>query len=138
MPEERHRHTRRKRIARLYLAAIILLIACADALFVLFCFGESNPFPTLKGLMFGQIFAALLLAAGVWQRLAWARYVLMLLLLLMTGIFGMVTLVLGSRPDLATQKTYLLLTGGILLLLVANTWLLFSKRLQYLAASSTS
>lgn len=138
MPEERHRHTRRKRIARLYLTGVIVLIAGADALFVLFCFGESNPFPALKGLMFGQIIAALLLALGVWQRLAWARYVLMLLLLLMTGIFGMVTLVLGSRPDLATHKTYALLTSGILLLLVANAWLLFSKRLHYLATSSGS
>ena len=59
----------------------------------------------------------------------------MLLLALMTGIFGMVTLILGSRPDLASHRTYALLTGGILLLLVANGWLLFSKRLHYLATS---
>jgi len=135
MPEDRRRHSRRKRIARLYLCVIVLLVAAADVLFVRFAFSEANPFRTLIGLLFGQILASVLLVFGVWQRLAWARYVLMVLLAVMTGIFGMVALVLGSRPDLATSKTYALLTGGIFLLLVANAWLLFSKRLHYLAAS---
>lgn len=138
MPEDRQRHRRRKRIARLYLCGIILLVVTADLLLVRFAFSEANPFRALIGFLFGQMLASALLVVGVWHRLAWARYVLMLLFALTIAIFGMVALILGSRPDLATGNTYVLLTGGILLLLIADGWLLFSRRLHYLATSGGS
>jgi len=138
MPHDPHRHQRRKRIARLYLCGVFLLILAADALLLRFAFSDSNPFPLLKGVLFGQVLAATVLVGGVWRRRAWSRYVLMGLLGLTVAIMGLVLLIIGTRPDLTGPYTYQLLCGGIALIVAADVWLILSKRLQYLVAVAGS
>lgn len=133
-----HSHAHRKRIARFYLIGVFLLIIIADALLLRFAFSMWNPWRTLIGLLIGQTMASTLLIIGMWRRQSWSRYVLIALLWVMIGIISLLTLVIGSNPLWANPRVYLILGTGLLLLILANTWVIISKRLQFLVTAPSS
>lgn len=132
-----HKHAHRKKMARVYLVGILLLLCAADALLFWFSFSQHNPWRILVGLMFGQAFASILLLVGIWKRLPWARYVLAVLIFGVITIFALQALTLSGRPEIAAQMLAVIWTA-IGLLVIANTWLIRSKRIQYLASQPGS
>lgn len=114
------------------------MIMTADALLLRFAFSSWNPWRSLIGLLFGQIMAATLLLIGMWRRQGWSRYVLIALLWTMIGIISLVALVVGSNPQIANLRVYLVLGTGLLLLILANVWVITSKRLQFLVTAPSS
>lgn len=139
MPREKphHSHAHRKRVARFYLIGVFLLIMVADALLLFFAFSGWNPWQMLKGLLIGQIMASTLLIVGMWRRQSWSRYVLIATLWLMIGLLSLVTLVI-SNPFRAPAQVYLVLGTGLVLLILANVWVITSKRLQFLVTAPSS
>lgn len=137
-PERHHSHSHRKRVARFYLAGVLLLIITADALLLRFAFSNWNPWRMLIGLLFGQLMASMLLIVGMWRRQGWSRYVLIAVLWIMIGIFSLVALVIGSNPQIANVRVYIVLGTGLLLLILANVWVIVSKRLQFLVTAPSS
>jgi hypothetical protein len=133
-----HRHAHRKKMARVYLIGIFLLLCAADALLFWFSFSQHNPWRMLVGLMFGQVISSILLLAAIWQRLPWARYVLTVLIFSVITIFAMQALYLTGRPELGNQSVLSVIWIAVGLLVIANTWLIRSKRIQYLASQPGS
>lgn len=125
-------------MARVYLIGISAILCAADALLFWFSFSQHNPWPMLVGLMFGQAISSILLIAGIWQRLPWARYVLTVLLFAVIAIFSMEALYLSGRPELGEQHILAIIWTSVGLLVIANTWLIRSKRIQYLASQPGS
>jgi hypothetical protein len=121
-------------MARVYLVGILILICSADALLFWFTFSQHNPWRILVGLMFGQVTGSILLLAGIWNRMPWARYVLMVLIFGVISIFAMQALYLSGRPEVGDQRMLTLIWAAVGLLIIANTWLIRSKRIQYLAS----
>jgi hypothetical protein len=121
-------------MARMYLVGILILICAADALLFWFTCSQHNPWRILVGFMFGQVSGSLLLLAAVWQRMPWARYVLMTLIFGVISIFAMQALYLAGRPEVGDQRMLSLIWAAVGLLVIANTWLIRSKRIQYLAS----
>ena len=128
-------HTRqsRKRAARIYLACICALVLLADAALLMFVFSDSNPLEALIGVVVGQAVSTPLLIAGVWRRMAWARFFLIILLFVVAGIFGIVVVSMSWRPEARETAGIVRLTIAVALILGANSWLIRSKRIQYLA-----
>src|SRR5688572_5170668 len=133
-----HSHAHRKRVARFYLAGVFLLIIAADLLLLRFAFSGWNPWRTLIGLFIGQTIAAILLIAGMWRRQTWSRYVLIALLWITIGLVSLVALLVGSNPQLANPTVYLVIGTALVLLILANVWVITSKRLQYLVTAPGS
>jgi predicted membrane channel-forming protein YqfA (hemolysin III family) len=129
-----HKHAHRKLMARVYLVGILILICAADALLFWFTLSQHNPWRILIGLMFGQVTGSILLFAGIWNRMPWARYVLMVLIFGVISIFAMLALYLSGRPEVGDQRMLTLIWAALGLLVIANTWLIRSKRIQYLAS----
>jgi hypothetical protein len=98
-----------------------------------FALGQDSPSRALVGVLMLQSLSTLLLMGALWTRQAWARYVMIAMLFAVATVFGLValskaqTLPKGERSELAP------VAGAVVLLLVANTWLIRSRRIQYLA-----
>jgi FtsH-binding integral membrane protein len=133
-----HRHAHRKHMARMYLIGILALICAADVLLFWFTFSQHNPWRIMVGLMFGQVVGSILLLGGIWKRNPWARYVLVVLNFGVISIFAMQALFLTGRPEVGDQRMLSLIWIAIGLLTIANTWLIRSKRIQYLATQPGS
>jgi peptidoglycan/LPS O-acetylase OafA/YrhL len=129
-----HRHAHRKKMARIYLAGIFALLCAADAVLFWFSFSQHNPWRILVGLMFGQVIGSVLLLAGIWKRLPWARYVLAILIFGVIAIFSLQALYLMGRPEIGDPRILNVIWIAIGFLVIANTWLIRSKRIQYLAS----
>ena len=125
-------------MARIYLVGIFLLLAAADALLFWFSFSQHNPWRMTVGLMFGQVISSVLLLAGIWQRQPWARYVLAILIFGTITIFAMQALYLTGRPEIGNPNILSVIWIAVALLVAANTWLIRSKRIQYLASQPGS
>ena len=125
-------------MARIYLAAISVLIVLADVLLFFFVFSEHNPWELLVAVLFGQAVSAPLLMAGIYRRKNWARFVLIAVIFLVIAIFTLAAVYIGSRQEY--QNSYQI--AGVLiavgLLTIANTWLIRSKRIQHLARMGQS
>lgn len=133
-----HRHAHRKKMARVYLVGIGLLLIAADALLFQFTFSQHNPWRWLVGLMFGQVISSILLLCGIWSRLPWARYVLATLIFAVISAFSLLALYLVGRPEVGDSNVLSMVWTAIALLVAANTWLIRSKRIQYLASQPGS
>lgn len=92
----------------------------------------------MVGLMFGQAVSSILLLAAIWNRLPWARYVLAILLFGVIGLFAMEALYLSGRPEIGDHQMLTVIWTAVALLVLANTWLIRSKRIQYLASQPGS
>jgi predicted membrane channel-forming protein YqfA (hemolysin III family) len=125
-------------MARTYLVGITLLICAADALLFWYSFSQHNPWRQLVGFMFGQAIGSFLLVAGIWKRMPWARYVLAILIIVVITVFSLQALYLIGMPDAIDQRTVTLIWIAVGLLVAADTWLIRSKRIQYLASQSSS
>jgi len=133
-----HRHTHRKKMARAYLIGILALLCVADAILFWFSFSVHNPWRWLVGLMFGQGISSILLLSGIWNRLPWARYVLAILIFGIITIFALQALYLTGRPEIGDPNILSVVWIAIGLLVIANTWLIRSKRIQYLSSQPGS
>jgi peptidoglycan/LPS O-acetylase OafA/YrhL len=129
----RHRHTHRKRTARWFLVGIALLLIAAELSLFSFALGKHNTWKLLPGFLFGQTLATALLLGGIWRRMAWARYVLAVLLLFTIALTTLCTLSIGSKPEGKDPQSLALLTSGAALMTAAVTWLIRSRRIRYLA-----
>jgi len=127
------RHSQRKRIARIYLVVIGAMILLADALLSHFVFSDNNPWEPLIGILFGQAVSAPLLIVAIWRRLNWARFVLIALLFVVVGIFGLVVLYTNSQIEYQDRWQLAVVAVALGILTIANTWLIRSKRIQHLA-----
>jgi len=125
-------------MARIYLVGIALLICAADALLFQYSVSQHNPWRPLVGFMFGQAVGSFLLLAGIWKRMPWARYVLAILIFAVISIYSTQALYLIGRPDAIDQSTVTMIWIAMGLLVAANTWLIRSKRIQYLASQASS
>jgi len=127
------RHQSRKRSARIFLCCITVIVVAADVMLLRFAFGQDSPSRALVGVLMLQSLSTLLLMGALWTRQAWARYVMIAMLFGVAAVFGLValskaqTLPKGERSELAP------VAGAVVLLLVANTWLIRSRRIQYLS-----
>lgn len=131
-----HSHLYRRRAARIYLVGILLLIGAADALLARFALHPRSPW--LLGVLFGQSLSSTLLLIGVWRRQMWSRYVLIGVLFGTIAIFSLAALMLNSTPEIPLRPALVMLVPGIASLIAANTWLIVSKRIQYLATPAAS
>jgi len=125
-------------MARVYLVGIFGLVCAANAILFWFTFSQLNPWRSLVGVMFGQFLSTVLLLCGIWKRLPWARYVLATLLIAVVSLFGLVTLMLVNEPEVGGQGILGLIWFALGLLIIADTWLIRSKRIQYLASQPGS
>jgi hypothetical protein len=128
-------HTRqsRKRAARWYLAAIAGLVLVADLALLHFVFSDENPWEFLISIVVGQFASTPLLVAGIWRRLGWARLFLIVLLFFVAAVFTIVAVAMGWRTESRDVVEIAKLGTAVVLLLGANTWLVRSRRIQYLA-----
>ena len=131
-----HSHTFRKRVARIYLVGIFLLVGVADALLARFSVSPVSPW--LIGVLFGQSISSVLLLIGIWRRQMWSRYVLIGLLFATIAIFSLAALMLSTHPESPLRPALMLVCPGIACMIAANTWLIVSKRIQYLATPPAS
>ena len=122
----------------MYLVGIAILIGIADVFLFTFSFSQHNPWRVLVGVLFGQVAGSALLLAGIWNRNPWARYVLLVLNFAVIMIFAMMALYLSGRPEVGDQRILTWVWLAVGLLVVANTWLIRSKRIQYLATQPGS
>jgi hypothetical protein len=127
------RHHLRKRSARVFLCCISVIVVVADAILMRFAFGQDSPSRLLAGVLLMQTLSTILLVVAVWRRQAWARYVLIALLFIVAAIFGLAALSQSQKLPEEERRQLQPVAAAIVLLLVANVWLIRSRRIQYLA-----
>jgi hypothetical protein len=127
------RHYLRKRSARIFLCCIGLIVLAGDLILLRFAFGQDSPSRLLVGVLILQMLSSFLLLAAVWTRQAWARYVLIAMLFLVSIVFGLVAISQSQTLPAEDRKELRPVAGAVVLLLVANVWLIRSRRIQYLA-----
>ena len=131
--ESRRRHASRKAQARIQLVGILILLVSAFVLLFSFAFNKDhNHWRVLIGLLFGSSVACSLLFVAIWQRQNWARYILIVALLVLSAIFGLCLILLLTDPTEVGSPAISMLGFGIGGLALASGWLIFSKRVRYL------
>ncbi|MEQ1859317.1 MAG: hypothetical protein ABMA13_05230 [Chthoniobacteraceae bacterium] len=131
-PSDSHRrHVNRKARARFQLASVILLLCANFALLFFLSMSEPDGRPVV-GVLFGGAISSALLLGAIWNRQDWARYVLVILLVLLAGYFGFRMLMALNDPERAGTPAVRLVGLGIAGFLGAGAWLIFSRRLRYL------
>jgi|SRR6478609_297057 hypothetical protein len=136
VPQSRHSH--RKRMARIYLVLISILIAMADLILFRFVMNKNNPWEFLMGALVGQIAGTPFLITAIYRRMYWARFVLIGLLFVVSGIFALTAIYVNSLLEFRDKSEIALILIAVGLLLIANTWLIRSKRIQHLAQTGPS
>jgi hypothetical protein len=125
-------HSHRRRIARIYLACVFLLLACAAALLLRFAIRSQDAWRDIIGVLFGYTVAMTLLIGGAWRRTGWCRYVLIGLNWLMLVAFTLIAAFLGSEPRFGWHHTLATFVPPLALFIAANVWLIKSKRIRHL------
>lgn len=134
-----HRHTHRKRAARIYLLVIFAMLTVANAYLIWFTFSPYNPWRGLIALMVGESIGSALLIVSIWRRQPWARYVLILLLFGAVCAFATAALYIGQNREFAAESQIIAgIWGAVALHAGSATWLIRSKRIQYLATQPGS
>jgi hypothetical protein len=92
---------RNKRVGRNWLVVIFLLLRIADYGFFIFAWHAENPIQLLKGVVIGSVIWSTVFIAGVWERKAWARYLLITVLVpvIAAFTFGLVILLSDNIPN---------------------------------------
>ncbi len=105
---------RNKRVGRNWLVVIFLLLRIADLGFISFAWHAQNPIQLLKGVVLGSMLWSSVFIGGVWQRKAWARYLLIAVLVFVIAAFtfGLVILLSDNVPNDDAQL--LTVVGAIL------------------------
>ena len=138
MSDDHSRPSRRKLVARIWLAVIFLLLRGADVLLVWFAFHPFNPWPSLRGLAIGSALGSTALIIGLWQRSPWTRYILVTVIILTGLIFTLPYMILLNNPVAGdTQPKQAVLTGVVIYFLCAVP-LIRSRKIHYLASSPAS
>lgn len=132
--EASRRHSRRKVQARAQLVGVLLLIVAAFSILFSFAFSEQcrARWPEMVGILFGGGVAVVLLFCGVWARQNWARYVLIIALVILITAFALYLLSMMTNPADANSVGVRMLSAGVVCLLGAVGWLTISKRIRYL------
>jgi hypothetical protein len=138
MPPTPHNHSNRRRIARVYLAAIFVLLTGANLLLFRFAIRSLDSWHNLIGPLLGYGMASTLLVAGVWRRIAWSRFVLIGLNWLMITLFSLAAAYLGSDTQFGSRHSMVMFGPPIALFILANVWLIKSRRIRHLVAPPSS
>ena len=111
---------RNKRVGRNLLVIIFLLLRIADCGFFSFAWHAQNPIQLLKGVAIGSVIWSSVFIGGVWERKAWARYLLITVLVLVVAgfTFGLVILLSDNIPN---DDAQLLTVFGAILVYVSCT-----------------
>jgi hypothetical protein len=89
--------SKKKLRARLWLLAVLVVLAAGNYLLFLFSFHELNPYPITRGIAFGSSLWSLALIIAMWLRMGWARYVLATWLVLAIVLQGLFILRMNSQ-----------------------------------------
>lgn len=104
-----------KRKGRNWMVILFLLLRLADVGFMYFAWYSENPMPFLKGVVIGSILWTSVFIGGVWQRMAWARY---LLIATITGTLTLFTLALIILLSDSIPNDETIMLGAFLSILV--------------------
>jgi peptidoglycan/LPS O-acetylase OafA/YrhL len=139
MPSDtHHRHSHRRRTARLFLVAVFVALTVAEIMLWHFTNQRTNPWPFLRGHVIGSALATTALLVGIWRRRLWARYVLIVFLWYLIGIFGIVVTVITSGEQKMDRTSVIAAVIGVVLYLACNILLIRSRRIQHLAQPAGS
>jgi peptidoglycan/LPS O-acetylase OafA/YrhL len=137
-PDKQHRHRHRRRTARLFLLLVFVALSLAEVLLWHFTNQRTNPWPFLRGHVIGSALATTALLAGIWRRQLWTRYVLIVFLWYLIGIFGIVVTVITSGEYMMDRRSVVAAVIGVALYLACNIVLIRSRRIQHLAQPAGS
>ena len=132
------RNSRRKRIARLWLALIFLFLAAADVGLGYFAWDNVNPWPKLRGLVIAGALLGPVLIIALWNRNGWARYVLITLMTLVGGGFTLGLLVLLNNPVPGDGKPKQIVSAAIGIYFVCIFPLVKSRKIRHLGTAPGS
>lgn len=126
---------RNKRVGRNWLVIIFLLLRIADYGFFIFAWHAQNPIQLLKGVAIGSVIWSTVFIGGVWERKAWARYLLITVLVLVIAAFtfGLVILLSDNIPN--DDSLLLTVFGSILGYVFCTIPLVKSHAIQRLATA---
>ena len=126
---------RNKRVGRNWLVIIFLLLRIADYGFFTFAWHAQNPIQLLKGVAIGSVIWSSVFIGGVWERKAWARYLLITVLVLVVAAFtfGLVILLSDNIPNDDAQL--LTVFGSILVYALCTIPLVKSHAILRLATA---
>jgi uncharacterized membrane protein len=136
--EASRRHSNRKTQARTQLVGVLLLLVAGFGMFFAFAFSPDCKWPVLKGVLFGSAAAVLLLLSATWTRQYWARFVLIIALVLVAVILSLCLLGLMTNPTDANSPGVRTIGVGLACILAACGWLVLSKRIRYLTTPAGS
>ena len=137
-PDKHHRHRHRRRTARLLLLLVFVALSVAEILLWHFTNQRTNPWPFLRGHVIGSALATTALLVGIWRRQLWTRYVLIVFLWYLVGIFGIVVTVISSGEYMMDRRSVAAAVIGVALYLACNIVLIRSRRIQHLAQPAGS
>jgi peptidoglycan/LPS O-acetylase OafA/YrhL len=137
-PDKQHRHRHRRRTARLFLLLVFVALSLAEVLLWHFTNQRTNPWPFLRGHVIGSALATTALLVGIWRRQLWTRYVLIVFLWYLIGIFGIVVTVITSGEYMMDRRSVVAAVIGVALYLACNIVLIRSRRIQHLAQPAGS
>ena len=131
-------HTQKKRRARIWLAVVFLALTAANALFLQFAFHPFNPYPQLRGLVIGAMLWSLVLIVIIWRRQAWARYVLLTLMIGTVAGFALALLMISNNRLPITPDAVQPAAIAIGLYLAALVPLVGSRSIHHLMGPMTA
>ena len=88
---------KKKLRARLWLLAVLAVLAAGNYLLFLFSFHEMNPYPITRGVAFGSALWSAVLLIAMWLQMGWARYVLATWLVIAILVQGYYVLRMNSQ-----------------------------------------
>ena len=137
--DKRHQHHHhRLRTARLLLLSVFVAVTVAEVLLWYFTNHRLNPWPFLRGHAIGSALVTTALLVGIWRRILWARYVLIVFLWYLIGVFGIVVTVITSGEQFTDRTPVIAAVAAVVLYLISNIMLIRSRRIQHLAQPAGS
>lgn len=137
-PDKQQRHRHRRRTARLLLVLVFLAFTVAELLLWYFTNHRSNPWPFLRGHVIGSALVTTALLIGIWRRILWARYVLIVFLWYLISVFGIVVTVITSGEQFMDRTAVIAAIVAVVLYLASNILIIRSRRIQHLAQPAGS
>ncbi len=132
------RHSSHRRTGKRLLAVVLLLVIGGDALFWGYVVHPMNTWPALRGLVVGDALASIAVAASLYRRHSWSRYVFIFLQGLIGAIFSAAFFFAFSKPYLIEKLPFAHLTAGLLLHAGALAILVCSRGISRLSRPSGS
>jgi len=122
--------------ARIWLVVVFLLLTVAHYCFYRFSADPRNPYPLTRGATFGCVLWSNVLLVAIWLRHGWARYLLIVLICMAIGGFGVTMLLIGR--DFMEPASIRMVISGLAFYAVALVSLWISRSLSHYLAPRTA